>query len=152
MDNLAQARFWAGPVSTGCSCYFIQHQHTRILLDCGIKKEGSGKYPLLAESEVSRLDAVFLSHAHEDHSMAIPLLYKLGYAGKVWTTRATALQLPAYFTAWKNVVKNQAGDLPYSDHNIRTSNLPILKIILPQACGVPFHLIYASIGEEAVIC
>lgn len=51
------------------------------------QKEGTGQYPLIEPEIVPQLDAVLLSHAHEDHSVAIPLLYKMGYQGEVWTTR-----------------------------------------------------------------
>ncbi|MFD0679210.1 MULTISPECIES: MBL fold metallo-hydrolase [unclassified Paenibacillus] len=113
-----QATVWGGAGEHGRSCYLIEHQGTRVLLDCGVKKEGEGEYPLIDPLLISKLDAVFLSHAHEDHSMAIPMLYQMGYQGKVWTTRATSRQLPAYFTAWKQYVASQQAKLPYEDEHI----------------------------------
>ncbi|NHN33036.1 MBL fold metallo-hydrolase [Paenibacillus agricola] len=113
-----QATVWGGAGEHGRSCYLIEEGQTRVVLDCGVKKEGNGEYPLLDEGIVPRLDAVFLSHAHEDHSMAIPLLYAMGYTGIVWTTRATCEQLPAYFAAWKRYVVSQGADLPYAERDI----------------------------------
>lgn len=113
-----QATVWGGAGEHGRSCYLIEHRQTRILLDCGGKKEQGGIYPLYEESIVRQLDAVFLSHAHEDHSMALPLLYRMGYIGKVWTTRATKRQLPAYFAAWKQYAAGQQAELPYEDKDI----------------------------------
>jgi Cft2 family RNA processing exonuclease len=113
-----QATVWGGAGEHGRSCYLIEQGQTRVLLDCGVKKEGAGEYPLCDESIVPGLNAVFLSHAHEDHSMAIPLLYKMGYTGQVWTTRTTFEQLPAYFTAWKKYVASQDAELPYDDSHI----------------------------------
>ncbi|MCS7463837.1 MBL fold metallo-hydrolase [Paenibacillus doosanensis] len=113
-----QVTVWGGAGEHGRSCYLIEHRQTRVLLDCGVKKEGPGAYPSLVGETAAGLDAVFLSHAHEDHSVAIPLLYKLGYRGAVWTTRATVRQLPAYFRAWKQYVAAQGAPLPYEEEHI----------------------------------
>ncbi|TXK84784.1 MBL fold metallo-hydrolase [Paenibacillus sp. N3.4] len=115
---MMQLNIWGGAGEHGRSCYWIGNESTSILLDCGVKREGCGAYPYVDPSMVSRLDAVFLSHAHEDHSIAIPLLYKLGYQGKVWTTRITAEQLPTYYAAWGNYVRQQGGVLPYDQADI----------------------------------
>lgn len=115
---MMQLNVWGGSGEHGRSCYLIRSGDTRILLDCGVKRVGCGEYPLLEAAEAARIDAVFLSHAHEDHSIALPWLYKLGYKGKVWTTRATAEQLPAYFANWSRFVEQQRGELPYREADI----------------------------------
>ncbi|MFF2912395.1 MBL fold metallo-hydrolase [Paenibacillus sp. NPDC057934] len=104
---------WGGAGEHGRSSYLIRNDQAGILLDCGVKKEAGSEYPLLEAERIPELIAVFLSHAHEDHSAALPLLYKYGYKGKVWTTRETALQLPDYFTAWRNYVTAGPTPLPF---------------------------------------
>lgn len=113
-----QATVWGGAGEHGRSCYLIEQGQTRVLLDCGVKKEGAGEYPLCDENVVPQLNAVFLSHAHEDHSIAIPLLYTMGYTGEVWTTRATFEQLPSYYKAWKGYAASSHVELPYRDKDI----------------------------------
>ncbi|WP_079913721.1 MBL fold metallo-hydrolase [Paenibacillus sp. 32352] len=126
-----QVTVWGGAGEHGRSCYLVEHRQTRVLLDCGVKKEGAGEYPLLEERTVSELDAVFLSHAHEDHSMALPLLYKLGYEGIVWTTRATSRQLPSYFDAWRRYVAGKGSELPYEERHIREIRYGFLEESAP---------------------
>lgn len=106
---------WGGAGEHGRSAYLLSGSRTRLLLDCGVKKEGNGEYPLIEPEVVPLLDAVLLSHAHEDHSVAIPLLYKLGYTGEVWTTRETKEQLTTYFRAWRNNMERAGQFLPYDE-------------------------------------
>lgn len=115
---MMKLQIWGGAGEHGRSCYMIAGRKQRILLDCGVKKEGSGQYPLLDPGQIPLLTAVFLSHAHEDHSMALPLLYKHGYKGDVWTTRATAEQLPAYFASWRRYAERRGVRLPYGEDDI----------------------------------
>lgn len=113
-----QLKVWGGAGEHGRSCYLLQNGDTRVMLDCGVKRAGTGEYPLLDPAEIPHIDAVFLSHAHEDHSIALPLLYKLGYRGKVWTTRITAELLPAYYAAWGRYAEQQATRLPYDETDV----------------------------------
>lgn len=106
---------WGGAGEHGRSAYLLSGSRYRLLLDCGVKKEGNGEYPLIEPEIVPQLDAVLLSHAHEDHSVAIPLLYKLGYTGEVWTTRETKEQLTTYFRSWRNNMERAGQSLPYDE-------------------------------------
>jgi len=74
------------------SCHLVQAGDFRILLDCGLiqgrrrdQERNSDPFPF----DVSRIDAVVLSHAHIDHSGRIPLLVKRGYTGPVFAQTAT---------------------------------------------------------------
>ncbi|WP_379142951.1 MBL fold metallo-hydrolase [Paenibacillus sp. sgz500992] len=114
---MTKLTIWGGAGEHGRSSYLLQGKEACILLDCGVKKEGKGEYPLLDAAVIPQLQAVFLSHAHEDHSMALPLLYKYGYKGKVWTTRDTVRQLPGYFEAWSRYAAAESARLPYGDED-----------------------------------
>ena len=122
-----QLDIWGGAGEHGRSCYLLHNDRIRVLLDCGVKKTGAGQYPLVDPNVIPRLNAVFLSHAHEDHSMALPLLYKHGYRGVVWTTRATAQQLDTYFTSWKKYVRGQSAELPYDDEHVEAIRFAYLE-------------------------
>lgn len=64
----------------------------KVLLDCGLF-QGHRKQAALANSkfpfEASEIDALVLSHAHIDHSGAIPILVKKGFRGPIYCTHAT---------------------------------------------------------------
>jgi metallo-beta-lactamase family protein len=74
------------------SMHLVRTRAGAVLLDCGLfqgtRREANEKNRHLAVP-VRELKAVVLSHAHIDHSGAIPLLYKQGYQGPVYATPAT---------------------------------------------------------------
>ncbi|EMA6344262.1 MBL fold metallo-hydrolase [Bacillus cytotoxicus] len=110
---------WGGAGEYGRSCYFIKNKETKILFDCGINRSYEDSYPKIEREVVPFLDAVFLSHIHEDHTMGLPLLAKYGYKKKIWTTHYTKEQLPAYFEKWRNYSLAQGWNLPYNNQNIK---------------------------------
>ncbi|AZS15159.1 MBL fold metallo-hydrolase [Paenibacillus lutimineralis] len=122
-----ELKIWGGAGEHGRSCYVLTGEQHRIMLDCGVKKEGTGQYPLLDVNLIPELTAVFLSHAHEDHSMALPLLYKHGYQGEIWTTRPTVSQLGLYFANWGKYVASRNGELPYEPAHISALRFRILE-------------------------
>ena len=72
------------------SRFLLQAAGKNIMVDYGME-QGVDLYenaPLpMAES---RIDYVFLTHAHIDHSGYLPLLYKRGFRGAIFATDATA--------------------------------------------------------------
>jgi len=53
----------------------------------GKKSEAKNRLP--SGVNLSKLDAVLLTHAHLDHTGRVPLLIKHGYNGRVYGTTAT---------------------------------------------------------------
>lgn len=74
------------------SKHILRTSRATVLLDCGLF-QGHRKEAFRRNHELpvdgAGLDAVVLSHAHIDHSGALPLLYKKGYRGPVYATPAT---------------------------------------------------------------
>ncbi|KQU90891.1 MBL fold metallo-hydrolase [Mesorhizobium sp. Root102] len=74
----------------------VSSGNDRILLDIGIKVGASGAdyYPALNGS-IADIDALFVSHAHEDHVGALSWLLSRGYAGPIFMTAETRNEAPA---------------------------------------------------------
>lgn len=136
-EYMLTATVWGGAGEHGRSCYYVEGACKSVLLDCGVKKTKHDQYPILDKKLISKLSSVFLSHAHEDHSVALPLLYKYGYQGVIWTTKATKHQLPAYFEMWRDYVQRSGGELPYEVHDI--NNLQFRYIEEAAPAGVWFE-------------
>lgn len=86
--------YGAAKVVTG-SCHLIEEQGYRLLLDCGAYQGGEEERN--AEPfgfDPTTLDAVVISHAHNDHIGRLPILIRQGYRGKVFLTEPTRLFLP----------------------------------------------------------
>lgn len=67
----------------------LTHDDHRLLIDCGLFQGYKNLRLLNWEApafDVANLPAVVLTHAHLDHSGALPLLVKQGFSGKVFAT------------------------------------------------------------------
>ena len=105
------------------SCHYINACGKNILLDCGME-QGRDIYE---NQEVpvapSDIDYVFLSHAHIDHSGYLPLIYKNGFRGKIFTTVATAdlcdimlrdsAHIQEFEAEWRNRKAKRSLEKPY---------------------------------------
>jgi metallo-beta-lactamase family protein len=74
------------------SKHLVSTRQASVLLDCGLfqgrRRESLEKNRSLGV-DAHRLDAVVLSHAHIDHSGALPILVKQGFKGPIYATPAT---------------------------------------------------------------
>jgi metallo-beta-lactamase family protein len=74
------------------SKYLIENQKFKFLIDCGLfqglkelRLKNWETFPIAPES----INAVFLTHAHIDHSGYIPILVKNGFKGNIYCSKAT---------------------------------------------------------------
>ncbi len=89
---MATISFYGGVGSVTGSKYLLESNGKKVLVDCGLfqglkeLRERNWQDPPFRASEI---DAVIITHAHIDHTGYLPRLVKLGFAGKVFTSRAT---------------------------------------------------------------
>ena len=90
---MAKISFYGGVGSVTGSKYLLESNGKKILVDCGLfqgereLRERNWQDPPFDPKEI---DAVIITHAHIDHTGFLPRLVKLGFSGKVYTSRATA--------------------------------------------------------------
>jgi metallo-beta-lactamase family protein len=74
------------------SKHLLHTEHATVLLDCGLfqgrRRESIARNQSLG-LDPAAVDAVVLSHAHIDHSGALPSLLKRGFDGPIYATSAT---------------------------------------------------------------
>jgi putative mRNA 3-end processing factor len=82
--------FHGATYEVGRSCVELESDRRRILFDAGIKLGEETEYPSKI-NRLSKIDAVFLSHAHLDHSGALPYLNHNKLNCPIYTTEETKL-------------------------------------------------------------
>jgi metallo-beta-lactamase family protein len=87
-----QLQFFGAAGTVTGSCYCIQHDRGRFLVDCGLfqgnktlRELNYGDFPF----DPASIDFVLLTHAHIDHSGLVPKLCGRGFTGPVYATEAT---------------------------------------------------------------
>ena len=71
------------------SCTLLEVDDAQYLVDCGMEQGIDAFENVPLPVAAARIDAVFLTHAHIDHSGMLPKLYKDGFRGKIYATEAT---------------------------------------------------------------
>ena len=109
----------------GRSCHLLQTQDSKIMVDCGVNISADGDAsgsPYLHMPEIypfTSLDAMVLTHAHLDHCGFVPLLYKYGYDGPVYTTAPTRDLTTLLCMDYLKVAAAEGRKPPYDSENIR---------------------------------
>jgi metallo-beta-lactamase family protein len=141
----------AGGEVTG-SCYIVQTNQARILIDCGLFQGGKKSEALNRPPTTPNrtLDAVLLTHGHLDHTGRLPLLTKIGYAGRIYGTAATldmtglivrdSARLQVSDNERKNRKRLRAGEPPQEPLYTPDDAETILKLLRPVPYQKPFEV------------
>jgi len=130
------------------SCYLLEAQGRRILLECGMFQgdpattaQNRRAFPF----DPGAIDAVVLSHAHLDHSGLLPKLAKAGFDGPIYVTAPTydlldlMLKDASYLewkdAQWENKRRQRAGKKPIEP----LYTLEDVERVLTQRRPVPYN-------------
>jgi KH/beta-lactamase-domain protein len=131
---------WVRITTLGCcrevgrASFILATPNTRVLIDCGDKPGAEGEVPYLQLPEanpIADLDAVVLTHAHLDHSALVPLLFKYGYDGPIYTTAPTRDLMGLLQLDYLDVAAKQGRTPPYDSEMVRET----LKHTIPVDYG-----------------
>lgn len=120
---------WVRVTTLGCcrevgrAAFLLSTPESRVLIDCGEKPDNSNNTPYLYVPEIhplSQLDAVVLTHAHLDHCALVPLLYKYGYDGPVYSTPPTRDLSAMLQLDYLDVVSKEDRKIPYSSNDVKS--------------------------------
>jgi metallo-beta-lactamase family protein len=147
---MASIRFLGAAGTVTGSRFLVEWGSTRVLVDAGLfqgQKELRLRNRAPWPVDPASLSAVVLTHAHIDHSGALPLLVRAGFAGRVHCTAGTrdlaGLLLPdsgrlqeeeARFANRKGYSKHAPNALPLYSEEDALAALPRLS---PLAYGEP---------------
>jgi KH/beta-lactamase-domain protein len=120
----------------GRAAFILSTPETRVLIDCGDKPGAEDEVPYLQVPEAlgagaSNLDAVVLTHAHLDHSALIPLLFKYGYDGPIYTTEPTRDLMGLLQLDYLDVAAKEGRAPPYDSEMVREA----IKHTIPVEYG-----------------
>jgi len=121
---------WVRITTLGCcrevgrAAFILSTPETRVLIDCGDKPGAEDEVPYLQVPEAlgagaSTLDAVVLTHAHLDHSALVPLLFKYGYDGPIYTTEPSRDLMGLLTLDYLDVAAKEGRAPPYESEMVR---------------------------------
>lgn len=135
--------FLGGGDEIGASSAIIEIGAARILIDCGIRMSGDHRLPDLAaiqKAHGGQLDAILLTHAHMDHSGALPVVHQHFPGVPVYATAPTRGLVEVLLRDSINLMRARAeseNELPlYSPPAVES----LLEKMIPAPFGTPVEI------------
>jgi len=131
-------KFLGGAGEVGRLAVFIRTASNGVLLDYGVSFDARGKPVFPLHVRPRDLTATFLSHAHLDHSGALPSLY----VSTKTPLYATPLTMELSDLMYTDAIKLSGYYLPYTQEEVRET----MSSAIPLTYGEPME-----IGADAVL-
>ena len=151
---MATISFYGGVGTVTGSKYLLENKGKQILVDCGLfqglkeLRERNWNDPPF---DPKKIDAVIITHAHIDHTGYLPRLVKLGFAGKVFASQATADLLKILLPDSGRI---QEEDAEYRNRKGLTRHAPALPLYDEADARAALDLLVPvpNNGESIEIC
>lgn len=140
----------AAGIVTG-SCHLLSINQKKYLLDCGMfqgrKEITKMNYDPFA-FDPKKIEAVILSHAHIDHSGLIPKLYKKGFRGKVYCTKATKDLCRIMLEDSADIQEREA---EYDNKRLRRKGLPLREPLYTKKDALNCMKLFKAYNYDDII-
>jgi len=132
------------------SCFYLEACGRHILIDCGMEQGKDVFENKELPISAAEVDAVLLTHAHMDHAGKLPLLYKQGFRGKIYSTNATAAlcdlmlrdsaHIQVMEAEWRNRKGKRSGKEHYEPIYNMEDTMATIRRFVSYEYGVKFEL------------
>jgi len=132
----------------GAHCYLLELDGCRVVLDAGThpKRDGLATLPRINDLQPGTVDALILTHAHLDHSGALPVLAREQPGARILMSEATRVLSDALLHNSVNVMTSQREELGLKEYPLYTHRE--LERLYPRwetaPMQRPFPLTYGS--------
>lgn len=123
----------------GRSCIHIKYKNKELLLDCGVHPAYSGvsSLPFLDLVDLSKIDAILVTHFHLDHAAALPFLTeKTEFKGKVYMTHPTKAILRWLLNDYIRVINSSSEQDFYTEQDLQNCYDKIIPIDYHQEINI----------------
>ncbi|MFW9922565.1 MAG: beta-CASP ribonuclease aCPSF1 [Candidatus Thorarchaeota archaeon] len=125
----------------GRSSTLLRTPESSILIDCGVnvgRNSSREMFPRLdaLEFNIENLDAVVVTHAHLDHSGFLPYLYKYGYEGPIYTTKATSNLMTLLQIDYLDVANKEGKLVPYGSKDVKNTVLHTIPLAYSEVTDI----------------
>lgn len=124
---------------TGSSFLLTGNNNDTVLVDLGMfqgEDDIEDRNFLSLPFDVSKLGAVFVTHAHLDHCGRLPFLVKQGFTGKIYATAPTKDIVTIALLDSAGIAQEKTGPLIYTKEEV----LEVCDLIIPVSYDMPINI------------
>ena len=125
----------------GANSYFLELEGRKLVVDAGLhpREEGDAALPAYGHIPDGSLEAIIISHAHQDHIGTLPVLMRRNPQARVIMTHATSKLSDIMLHNSVNVMSRQRDELGLRDYPLFTHREADQAAELWQAVGLRQH-------------
>lgn len=123
----------------GRSCIHLKYGNREFLLDCGVHPAYTGvsSLPFLDLVDLSKIDAILITHFHLDHAAALPFLTeKTEFKGKVYMTHPTKAILKWLLNDYIRIINSSSEQDFYTEKDLQNCYDKIIPIDYHQQINI----------------